>query len=120
MREKCWRPLVKLQIARNAKFIGPGCCELLERIARHGSVRLASEAMALSYSKAWCILNTLEAEAGFPVLARRQGGKSGGETTLTPEGERLLARFAAYERECKAAMEEIFHRHFAEEAGDSK
>ncbi len=117
MCEEAWRPFVKLQIAKTVKFMGPGCRDLLRLVQERGSVRLACEAMELSYSKAWRVLNTLEAETGVQVLTRRQGGKSGGETTLTPEGERLLARFEAYERECMQAVEAIFQRHFAGEAG---
>ena len=117
MFEEAWQPLVKLQIAKNVKFIGPGCRDLLRLIREQGSVRLACEAMGMSYSKAWRILNTLEAETGLQVLTRRQGGKSGGETSLTPEGKELLTRFEAYESECKKAVEAIFRHHFAGEAG---
>ncbi len=112
-----WHPMVKLQISKTVKFLGPGCRDLLRLIQKHGSVRLACEAMELSYSKAWRILNTLEAEVGFAILLRRPGGKRGGETTLTPEGETLLNRFDAYELESREAVEEIFFRHFAKEAG---
>lgn len=117
MCDEPWKPFVKLQIGKTVKFMGPGCRDLLRLIREHGSVRLACEAMELSYSKAWRILNTLEAETGLQVLTRKQGGKSGGETTLTPEGGRLQARFEAYENECKEAVEAIFQRHFAREAG---
>ena len=112
-----WYPVAKLQIARNTRFLGPGCRDLLRLIGRHGSVRLACEDMELSYSKAWRILNTLEAEVGFPVLHRKTGGKSGGETTLTPQGEELLRRFEDYEAECREAIRTIFYRHFSKEAG---
>lgn len=115
--QELWYPMMKLQIAKNVRFLGPGCRELMRLIRRHGSVRLACEEMEMSYSKAWRILNTLEAEAGFAVLSRKTGGKSGGETTLTPQGEDLLTRFEAYESECRAAMQAIFRRHFAKEAG---
>lgn len=115
--EKPWRPLVKLPIAKTVKFMGPGCRDLLKLIRENGSVRLACEAMEMSYSKAWRILNTLEAEVGYAVVSRRPGGKKGGETTLTPQGEALLARYEAYEAECREAVEAIFRRHFPKEAG---
>ena len=114
---KQWTPMVKLAIAADEKFIGPGCRDLLRLIHVHGSVRLASEAMGLSYSKAWRILNTLEGQLGYPVVARLQGGRSGGESKLTGEGALLLRRFEAYEAECMRAVDEIFCRHFAREAG---
>ncbi len=113
---KPWRPLTKIQVAGDEKFLGPGCRELLGWIQAEGSVRLACVKMGLSYSKAWQILNRLEAETGVEVLMRRQGGKMGGETTLTKEGESLLCRYAAYERECQAAVKAIFLKHFQKEA----
>ena len=113
---KEWRPLVKLQIAGKGKFIGPGCRDLLLGIRECGSVRLACARMDMSYSKAWRILRTLETEAGFEALSRKQGGRNGGETSLTPEGDRLLERFLAYERECGQAVGDIFQRHFGGEA----
>ncbi len=117
MAEGAWRPLVKLQIAREEIFLGPGCRDLLQCIQEQGSVRLGSQKMGLSYSKAWRILNTLESEAGFEVLCRKQGGKSGGETVLTKEGQALLSRFEAYEEECRTAVGEIFQKYFGQEAG---
>lgn len=118
LRGEPWRALVKLPIAKTVKFMGPGCRDLLKLVQEHGSVRLACEVMEMSYSKAWRILNTLEAEAGYAVIARRPGGKRGGESTLTPEGEALLTRYEAYEAECKEAVEAIFRRHFPKEAGE--
>lgn len=116
MEDKRWRPIVKLTIAKDEKFMGPGCRTLLQLIGRYGSVRLACEEMQLSYSKAWRILGTLEAEAGYPVIVRKQGGKRGGATTLTPEGSDLLNRYQAYEAECRAAVDAIFARHFKKES----
>ncbi len=108
---------MKLQIAKHMKFMGPGCYELLALIRQCGSVRVACERMGLSYSKAWRILNALEEETGVEVLERRQGGKSGGESRLSQAGEDLMTRYAAFEAECKEAVEHIFARHFAREAG---
>lgn len=116
MAEDRWHPMVKLQIAKEQAFLGPGCRELLSCIVEQGSVRLGSRKMGLSYSKAWRILNTLETEAGFEVLSRKQGGKSGGETSLTPEGRRLLERFEAYEQACREAVGQLFLQHFGKEA----
>ena len=107
-----WRPMVKLMIGGNEKFFGPGTRELLGYVQETGSVRLACERMGMSYSKAWHILNTLEREAGFPVVLRKKGGAGGGATRLTKAGEQLIARYDTYEAECRTVIESIFERHF--------
>lgn len=107
-----WRPDVKLQIASESAFFGPGSRQLLYLIENTGSVRLASQQMGMSYSKAWKILNGLDKQLGFPVVDRKKGGKHGGETRLTQQGMELLAKFDAFERECVSAVNEIFHRYF--------
>ncbi len=109
-----WRPIAKLMIGGTDKFLGPGSCALLEHIKATGSVRLACERMGLSYSKAWHILDAVEREAGFPVVVRKKGGAGGGETRLTGEGEALIERYRAFERECKEAIQLIFRKHFPE------
>ena len=116
MKEHGWKPFIKLTIVNDRKFMGPGCYELLLFIEQEGSVRLASEKMGLSYSKAWKMLNIMEQEAGFAPVSRKKGGKSGGETTLTDEGRHLLSRYKLCEQECKEAAERIFATHFAHEA----
>ena len=106
-----WRPVVRVQIARESIFIGPGCRQLLYLIGHTGSVQLACQQMGISYSKAWKILGNIESELGYSVVARRQGGKNGGESYLTPLGAELLAWFEQFEKECTAAVDEVFRRH---------
>lgn len=110
--QKKWNPVLKLKIGGEHAFIGPGCWELLSLIEKNGSVRLACEEMQLSYSKAWKILNRLEAQAGHKVLIRRHGGKNGGETRLTQEGRELLARYEAFVKESNEAVRGIFEKYF--------
>lgn len=111
-----WRPMMKLMIGGADKFLGPGSCALLLHIRDTGSVRLACARMGLSYSKAWHILDTMEREAGFAVVARKKGGAGGGETRLTERGEALIERYRAFETECREAVQAIFEKHFP--AGD--
>lgn len=107
-----WRPVMKLCIANESKFLGPGSRQLLSLIEATGSVRLACEEMNLSYSKAWKILNNMEKQAGFPILVRKHGGKTGGETYLTEQGKALMEQFERYEQECNQAVSQIFMKHF--------
>lgn len=107
-----WRPVMKLGIAKESRFLGPGSWQLLSYIETTGSVRLACEAMKISYSKAWKLLNNLEQQAGFLVIVRKHGGKNGGETYLTEQGKALMEQFERFEQECNQVVGQIFIKHF--------
>lgn len=107
-----WRPAMRLQIAKDSVFFGPGTWQLLSLIESTGSVRWACEQMRLSYSKAWKILNSFEEQAGFRVLIRKHGGRKGGETLLTEQGKIFLEQFERCERECRQAVSSIFEQYF--------
>lgn len=110
-----WTPVMKLQIAKESAFLGPGSWHLLSLIEATGSVRLACEQIGLSYSKAWKILNNLEDQVGFRVLVRKHGGKNGGVTYLTEEGKQLLERFERFERACNKEVSRLFEQYFGVE-----
>jgi molybdate transport system regulatory protein len=67
--------------------------QLLEAIAQAGSVAKAAEVMELPYRTAWKKLREMEAAAGIPLLVSDSGGASGGQSSLTPEAEEMLAAF---------------------------
>ena len=103
---------VKLTLCREDRFFGPGVCELLERIRESGSIQAAAAAMALSYSKAWKILNRAELEMGTPLVTRVSGGRHGGSSTLTEAGEDAVARFRTMERKLVAYAEALMKEHW--------
>lgn len=109
-----WRPVIKLRIERESTFLGPGSRQLLSLIEETGSVRLASQKMNMSYSKAWKILNNMEEQLGYQVVERRQGGRGGGETTLTVQGKILHDWFKSYESECNQAINIVFEKRLPE------
>lgn len=110
----CWHPLTKVLLARESTFLGPGSWRLLFLIKQTGSVRLACEEMNMSYSKAWKMLNHAETQTGFALVTRRHGGKDGGETFLTEEGEKLLSRYQNFRLECQQAVDGIFEKYFTD------
>lgn len=59
-------------------------------IEETGSLRSASISMGLAYTKALRMINKAEKELGFSLTKRSTGGRSGGGSTLTPEGKEWL------------------------------
>lgn len=95
-------PMLQLGLRKETVFFNTRIKLLLYLIYDTNSVRSACTAMAVSYGKAWDMLNKLEAEVGFQFVNRRHGGSKGGKTTLTPEGLNFLRIWLQYE-------DEIFH-----------
>ena len=106
------QPLVSLSIAREGVFYDRRVRLLLYLIDHTRNLRRACSLMALSVGKAWDLLNTLERELGYPVVLRRQGGRGGGQTSLTPQGETFLHAAETFEdrvtAEAGRAFREIF------------
>lgn len=110
--EQMFRPSVSVRLCREEVFFGPGTALLLSLLKDTGSMLLACREMNLSYSKAWKMINTAEKELGFPIVERRHGGKEGGGTKLTGQGEDLLTRYFRMETETKAAVQTLFEKYF--------
>ncbi len=89
-------PKIQVSIAGNEMFFGPGPYRLLQIIDRTGSVREACNEMGLSYSKAWKILNRMEAELGCAMVIRSRGGMTGGHTVLTEFGTRYMELYEEF------------------------
>lgn len=75
------------------RFLGIGRLELLEHIQATGSISKAAVAMGMSYKRAWDLVQSMNTQAARPLVATQTGGKSGGGTVVTPEGEQALAEF---------------------------
>lgn len=83
------RITLKSDDATLAGAFGAGCAQLLEGVAEERSLNRAAKRMGMAYSKAWRIVNEAEAQLGVELLLR--DGARG--STLTPEGERVLAAY---------------------------
>jgi molybdate transport system regulatory protein len=73
--------------------IGPGKIELLEAIARTGSIRQAARAMRMSYRRAWLLVDSLNRSFRERPTTASVGGTGGGGVELTPFGEELVRRY---------------------------
>ena len=77
--------------------LGPGKVRLLELIGERGSISAAGRAMAMSYRRAWLLVDSLNQAFAQPVVATRPGGKADNRAELTPFGREVISRFHAME-----------------------
>lgn len=75
------------------KFLGKGRVELLERIKKTGSIAHAAKEMRMSYRQAWQMIEEMNDRALSPLVEKKLGGKSGGGTMVTKEGEKAIEEF---------------------------
>lgn len=78
--------------------IGPGKIDLLEEIAASGSISAAGRKMAMSYRRAWELVEEMNTMFEAPVVERQIGGKNGGGARLTPLGFAVVERYRAIEK----------------------
>ena len=107
-------PGLTIRFFTSEKCFGPGVAALLDGVRETHSLRGAAAEMGMAYSQAWTILKTAEKELGFPLTQTAAGGRSGGGSTLTPEGESLLARYRAYCKKINAYASDLFAETFPE------
>ena len=90
--------------------MGPGKAELLEAIAREGSISAAGRAMGMSYRRAWTLVDVMNRCWSEPVVQTSIGGGNKGGATLTAFGSRLLGAYRELEaRLVEAAADGPFH-----------
>jgi molybdate transport system regulatory protein len=100
-------PRLRIRIVfGETEMIGPGKAELLERIARTGSIAAAGREMGMSYKRAWALVGTLNAMFRAPVVLSTRGGPRGGGAALTETGQEVLRLYRAFEARAAEAGED--------------
>ena len=84
--------------------LGPGKVRLLELVGETGSISAAGRAMAMSYRRAWLLIDALNHQFSKPLVATKLGGKAGGGATLTPFGQSVVRHYRALERKAHKAV----------------
>ncbi len=74
-------------------FLGKGRIALLLKIQELGSLKKASEALKMSYRKAYYSISHINKVCDKPVVIIKRGGKNGGSSEITPHGIALIERF---------------------------
>lgn len=101
--DKRTRP--KLRILLGAEIaIGPGKADLLDAVARTGSISAAAREMGMSYRRAWLLVETMNRCFKAPLVAASKGGAGGGGALVTELGLDVLARYRAMELKAAASV----------------
>ena len=88
----------RLRITRSADIaVGPGKIDLLEAIAKTGSITAAAKTLGMSYRRAWLLVDTMNRCFRRPVVETEAGGRRGGGTRLTGIGAEVLRRYRKVE-----------------------
>ena len=94
---------LKLRILFDDAMLGPGKAELLARIRDTGSISAAGRGMAMSYKRAWMLVEEMNAAFREPLVASSRGGPGGGGAQLTSAGEEVLRLYRAVVETAAAA-----------------
>jgi molybdate transport system regulatory protein len=84
--------------------VGPGKIRLLELIEETGSISAGGRAMAMSYRRAWLLVESLNTSFRQPVVDTQSGGRHGGGARLTSFGRDLVRRYRTLERDAARAV----------------
>lgn len=92
------RAALRLRIVfPNERQIGPGKMDLLEAIARTGSISSAARDLGMSYRRAWLLVDETGRLFKRPIVTTSAGGAHGGGAALTDFGRALVAAYRRIE-----------------------
>lgn len=95
-------------------ILGDGKYELLKTISETGCLKAAMKKLNLSYRKTWDNLNRIEDILGFRIIERQRGGKSGGKTVLTTQGQAIVNAFDKFYEKYDALISEALEETLSE------
>lgn len=94
-------PQLKLKaqvLVGDAIAIGPGKADLLDAIAKTGSISAAGRSMGISYRRAWLMVDAMNRLFAEPLVQTTRGGRGGAQ--LTQAGQAALGAY----RDLQGAM----------------
>ncbi len=89
-------------------LFGEGQIGILEAIQKEGSINAAAKSLGMGYRSMWGRLKKIEQRIGTPLLVRRKGGTSGGESVLTSEAKLIIEKFRQLQQNLNSTAQEIF------------
>src|SRR5438270_9872610 len=106
-------PRIKVWLEADGCYaVGLGIAEILQAVARAGSIKQAAADLGKSYRHVWGRIQQAEAALGRPLVETRVGGHGARRSGLTDEARRLAAAFLALRSRMFEVLDEEFARHF--------
>ncbi|MGD2246936.1 MAG: LysR family transcriptional regulator [Candidatus Methanofastidiosia archaeon] len=97
---------VWLESEDNKFVLGEGTARLLQAIKKEGSLSGAASQLDISYAHAWRKIRDIEKNFGKKVVERKRGGKKGGSSVLTEDGEYLLQVYETFKNKVDTVLKE--------------
>jgi len=92
----------------NTIVLGRGKADLLDAIARTGSIRDAAAELGMSYMRAWSLIRIMNEGFREPLVDAVRGGSRRGGATLTPAGRAVLRLYRKMTKESQRAASPSF------------
>ena len=96
------RPRIRIVDGDGTIVLGPGKADLLDAIARTGSIRAAAAELGMSYMRAWTLVKTMNAAFRAPLVEKERGGAAQGGAQLTPRERTSCSSIAGSKRKPRA------------------
>jgi molybdate transport system regulatory protein len=88
---------IKAQLFKGQEIaLGPGKADLLEAIAREGSIAAAARKLGMSYRRAWLLVDAMNRSWNSPLVNAVPGARRG--ASLSELGFNVLADYRKLER----------------------
>ena len=114
------RPFLRIGLEQETPFMGGKLELLLILLAETHSMKESCEHLAVSGTQAWNMINRLEKELGYRVVARPRGNRRSGHVGLTPGGKDFLRRYFTLERRLQTFALQEFQQLFPRESGEQR
>ena len=103
-------PRFRLRIGSDKELaLGPGKVALLEAIQETGSISAAGRKLGMSYRRAWLLVDAMNRAFLAPVIETSTGGREGGGTSLTANGQEVVRRYRRIEALAMEASSREIH-----------
>jgi molybdate transport system regulatory protein len=103
---------VWLKSLQGQHILHEDCFKLLSWIDSLGSIKLAADKSEISYRKAWNLINKSEKLLGFNLVVKQRGGKDGGHTGLSPEGQNLVNAYMDLKKDINLSIKKVTKKFF--------
>ncbi|MEW5729758.1 MAG: winged helix-turn-helix domain-containing protein [Pseudomonadota bacterium] len=84
--------------------LGPGKVDLLEAVARCGSITRAAKDQGMSYRRAWLLIDEMNRALAAPVVEAATGGQKGGGARVTEVGRQVIDIYRRVQRKTEQAI----------------